>query len=359
MGSGFPAFGADALRFTLATFPPSNKRIALAPKRIEGNRHFVNKIWNATRFSLDALKGHTWRARPAGKKPEALFNRWILDQLNEACRIAHAGLGAFRVDESANELYRFFWNDFCDWHVELTKSVFAEGSPDARFADETRQVIAEVLETSLRLLHPLMPYVTEELWQRVPKPPPPGRKISIAFGPWPEFDAGAKDPDAKRDFEVFKSVVGAARTIRSEHEVHWSAATPFSIASDAPEVKALFAACEHWVRSLVKTDALRLEKRDAPRAPGTAVAVVASPFGPIEVRVGLKGFVEKDKEKARIERELKKIAKDLEAIERKLASKGFADRAPKEVIDETMALKAQLVEAKTRLEEARTLADEL
>src|SRR5262249_17223194 len=157
--------------------PPSNKRIALAPKRLEGYRHFVNKIWNAGRFSLDQLKDFAW---VEVDKPDALYSRWILSRLARASKVANTGIYGFRIDEAANEAYRFFWNDFCDWYLELTKTVLADGSAYAKDRDETRAVLAYTLEASLRLLHPLMPFVTEELWQRVPKPH--SRRASIAFG---------------------------------------------------------------------------------------------------------------------------------------------------------------------------------
>src|SRR5262249_54555696 len=159
----------------------SNRRIALAPKRIEGYRHFANKIWNATRFSLDNLKGYAWQGDASAPKPKGLYNRWILSRLARAIDISNAGIGSFRVDEGANEIYPFFWNDFCDWYIELTKPTLTK--PDDPLHGETRQTLAYVLEASLRLMHPMMPFLTEELWQRVPKPS--SRRASIAFGPYP------------------------------------------------------------------------------------------------------------------------------------------------------------------------------
>src|SRR5262249_15797197 len=144
MGNGFPAFGSDALRFTLSTFPPSNKRIALAPKRIEGYRHFANKIWNATRLSLGHLESFDAK-KLTGAPPlaDAWFNRWILAQLGKSIAVANEGLAAFRIDEAANEGYRYFWNDFCDWYLEITKPVLRkeEGSGASNeLANETRAV---------------------------------------------------------------------------------------------------------------------------------------------------------------------------------------------------------------------------
>jgi valyl-tRNA synthetase len=365
MGSGFPAFGADALRFTLCTFPPSNKRIALAPKRIEGYRHFANKIWNAARLCLGHLEGVSG-ASLTGKAPEAkgFYNRWILAQLGKSIAVANAGIEAFRIDEAANESYRFFWNDFCDWYLEVTKPVLREngafdGAP-ARTpeAEETRLVMAHVLETSLRMMHPLMPYITEELWQRTPRPA--SRRSSIAFGPFPKADVeGLADEQVLREMEVFKAIVSAARTIRSEHEVKPAADAPLAVRTDDAAAIALLTSQIGTIGFLTRCKTPTLEKTGGPRAAGTTTSVVPTPYGPIEVLVGLKGLVTKDEELARIDREIKRIDKDLAAIEKKLSSKGFTDRAPKEVIDETMALKKQLEDARARLLESRTLADEL
>jgi valyl-tRNA synthetase len=358
MGAGFPAFGADALRFTLATYPPSNKRIALAPKRIEGYRHFINKIWNATRFALDNLAGFAWPASDGAPKPAGLYNRWILSRLARAARIANEGMAAFRLDEAATELYRFFWNDFCDWYIELTKDTLKK--PDDRAHAETRETLAFVLEASLRLLHPFVPFVSEELWQRCPKPGV--RKASIAFGPYPGENEklALDDPAAEKEMDLVKSVVVAARTVRSEHEVHPGAAVPLGVRADSDATRALVERNASALEQLVKTsDTIAFEKLGGARAPGTVTSIVPSEQGPIEVLVNLKGLVTREHEIERIERERKRIERDLAAIEKKLSSKGFVDRAPKEVVDEAHAQKQALLDARARLDEAKKLAEEL
>ncbi|MDP9148636.1 MAG: valine--tRNA ligase, partial [Myxococcota bacterium] len=248
MGTGFPPFGADAVRFTLATYPPSNKRIALAPKRIEGNRHFLNKIWNASRLALDLLDGFTWpeetdaeaaplRDAPAHRAtssdtppgmPRGFYNRWIRSRFAAACVAAEEGLDSFRIDEAALAAYRFFWNDLCDWYLELIKPVLRKAADDTRHdasvagpADaptvrsdvllrpdrvpEAQATLSYVLEGSLRLLHPMMPFITEELWQRLPKPS--SRRVSIAFGPFPtaEAERAAADPDVDAWMDLLKA----------------------------------------------------------------------------------------------------------------------------------------------------------
>ncbi len=364
MGEGFPAFGADALRFTLASFPPSNQRISLAPKRIEGYRHFVNKIWNATRFALQnlGLDGNSTDASAFESvfttKPAFLYNRWILSRMAHAIARAHEGFASFRIDETALASYRFFYNDFCDWYVELTKAVFAAESPYAQHAEETRATMVHVLETSLRLMHPLMPFVTEELWQRTPKLQE--RKTSIAFGPYPSSHDASIDAEADREMDVVKAVIGAARTLRSEHDVKPKEKVPLSVRTASTEVKAHLARSEFAIRALVNTSGpVTIGGAEVQRTPGTMVAVVPSHAGAIEVMVGLKGLVTADKERGRYEREVKRVEKEILVIDKKLGAKGFVDRAPPEVVQEAQQQRAALVEARARLEESKDLAAEL
>jgi valyl-tRNA synthetase len=361
MGAGFPAFGADALRFTLATFPPTNKRIALAPKRIEGNRHFLNKIWNATRFAEGHLKGvaRTTYDRPA---VSGFYNRWILSRLAATLDVAQAGLASFRVDEAANGLYHFFWDDFCAWYLELTKPLFAQRT-DAALVAETQATLLHVLDAALRALHPLMPFMTEELWQRLAKPR--GHAVSIALAPYPTASKdGARDEAVDCEMDVVRAVIGAARTIRSEHEVV-APPVPLRLRSGSGELYALLGAHRAAIDTMVRTrgpvaiDA----STDGAREPGTVLSLVTSPFarfpGTVEVHVGLKGLVEPGKERSRIERELKRVEKDLAATDKQLASAAFLERAPAELVAEKRAQRAALGEARERLVAGKALADEL
>jgi valyl-tRNA synthetase len=361
MGAGFPAFGADAVRFTLATYPPSNKRIALAPKRIEGNRHFLNKIWNATRLALDLLGDWTWREGPA---PKAFNNRWIRARFASTCAAAHEGLAAFRIDEAAHAAYRFFWNDLCDWYLELVKPILRK-SPDGSYArplevPETQATLAYVLEGSLRLMHPLMPFITEELWQRVPRPA--SRKASVALAPYPvpDDEKAARDSDVEAQMDLLQQVISAVRTVRSEHDIDKKADVPVRVRSQDPQVLAFLREHVEAIRGLAKASGTPVfEGAGGPRESGTTTSVVTASRGSVEVLVGLKGLVTKDDELARIDRETKRIDKDLAALDKKLGSPGFVDRAPADVVDEARKQRAGLLDARGRLQEARKLAEEL
>jgi valyl-tRNA synthetase len=260
--------------------------------------------------------------------------------------------------------YRFFWNDLCDWYLEIVKPVLraqADGSsPRPAEVPETRATLAYVLEGSLRLMHPLMPFITEELWQRVPRPASRPASVALAPYPTPDVEKAARDADVEGWMETLQATISAARTIRSEHDVDKKAEVPVRLRSGDPEVVAFFRAHAEAIRLLVKTQGDPVcEGAGGAREPGTTVGVVSGRHGSIEVLVGLKGLVPKDEEIARIDRELKRIEKDLAALEKKLGSPGFVDRAPPEVVEEAKKQRVALVEGKARLEEARILAEEL
>jgi valyl-tRNA synthetase len=350
MKEGFPAYGTDALRLTLASYPPSSMRIPLAPKKIEGYRHFCNKLWNATRFTQPYLAGVTVGEGVPGAT--SLANRWILDRLAVALQKAHEGLDQYRLDDATQTVYHFFWNELCDWYLELTKPVFQ--GPDGPERQETALVLAHALEASLRAIHPFAPFVTEDLWQRIPRPA--SRPKSICVAPYPTAQDGRLDPQAAREMKTLQAVISAARTIRSEHEVHPGAQIPLGLRAQSPEIRALFAREITSIRTLVKAEGeIAIEEPGQPRPAGYVLDVA----GDAEVLVGLKGLVDKKKEADRIERGLKKIEKDLGVLEKRLSLPSFLDKAPPEVVVEVRAQVEALKLARVRLEESRGLVDEL
>jgi valyl-tRNA synthetase len=349
MGQGFAAYGADALRFTLATYSPQAKRIPLSPKKIEGYRNFCNKIWNATRYALSYLEG----ARVEREPPAArlLPNRWILSRLAAAALGTKVAIDEFRLDDASLGLYHFFWGDLCDWYLEISKPIFAAGGEDAR---ETQAVLAHVLEAALRLLHPFIPFITEELWHRVPRPL--DSPIALALAAFPDERAARRDEDAERDMTALQAVISAARSIRSEHDVHPGAEVPLTLRTDDARIGALLRAEARSIRFLVKTAGdPAIEARGAARPRGAVMSVAAD----TEVLVALKGLVEGGKEGARVEREIKKVEKDIAALEKKLSLPSFADKAPKEVVVEAETQLSELRRKRVTLDDARGLAAEL
>ncbi|MBM4377335.1 MAG: valine--tRNA ligase [Deltaproteobacteria bacterium] len=349
MGAGFEAYGTDALRFTLCSYSPQSKRIPLSPKKIEGYRHFCNKIWNATRFALGYVEGATVGA--SAPAATLRINRWLLARLEDACVEAKKGIDDFRFDDATARLYHFFWGELCDWYLELTKPVFA--GDDAEAKRETRDVLAYALEATLRALHPFIPFITEELWQRLPKPA--SSPVSIALARLPEAGVGRIDADAVREMTALQEVIGAVRTIRSEREVHPAAQVPVVLRVSEPTLRAVLEDDRRSLETLMKTSSLSLELPGGSRPEGAALSHAAG----VEVLVLLKGIVDPAGEKARIERELKKAQKNVEALEKKLGAKGFADRAPPEVVKETEEQLQGYRERIRILDEARALAEEL
>ncbi len=350
MGTGFPAFGADALRMTLCSYSPQAKRIALSPKRIEGYRNFCNKIYNAVRFALPNVEGATLDGTPPA--PKLLVNRWILSRLAGAVEKSTRGIDGFRMDDGSSALYGFFWDELCDWFLEATKPVFSGGS-DAEKA-ETRQTLAHCIETSLRALHPYMPFITEELWQKVPRPA--ARPASIALAPYPTAADGRKDEAAEAQMGALMQAISAARAVRSEHGISPAAHVALTLRAHDAALRELLARELRTIEFLGRTDgAPAIEDAGGERPKGFVLSVA----GEVEVLVGLRGLVSADAEKDRIERAIKKTQKDIDVMEKRLANPKFVENAPPEVVVEAREQLAALKRQVARLEEARGLVGEL
>jgi valyl-tRNA synthetase len=344
---GFPPYGADALRFTLLGYSPQTAKIALSIKRIEGNRNFCNKLWNAARYALMNLEGAAVCAD--GMPPEAtrFENRWILSRLAVAADTARAGIDAYRLDEAANALYHFVWRDLCDWYLELSKPLLVEGA-NARDAGETRATLAHVLEAALRLLHPLMPFVTEEIWQRLPKAANASRTIMLARYPDAATD-GRRDEAVEHEMAQLQAVVTSARTIRAEHDVHPRVRLPLTLRAPDAATRAGLERHVTAIGSLTNAD-VTLDPPGTTTAPPpeTALSVAEG----ITLLVPLANLVDADKERERLERDLKKVDKDIESIEKKLSNASFVERAPVELVTREKARLAELSDTRERLRAA-------
>jgi valyl-tRNA synthetase len=278
----------------------------------------------------------------------ALPNRWVLSRLYAALDTAASGIDAYRLDEANSALYHFLWDEFCDWYLELSKPALDSGN--AALVAETEQTLVHVLDVVLRALHPMMPHITEEIWQRVPKHDAAAESIMIAPYPFALRDARAS-LDAERDFETVRAFVSSIRTIRAEHDlpkskvidVHWHS-------GDEAKVKVLEqerTSIETLARCTLhaETDAARLDAADT----HFENAAIFSNFG---VRAAVPGVIDADKERDRLSRELAKVEKELGAVEKKLANPHFVERAPKKVVDKSKTHAAQLRERRENLRSA-------
>jgi valyl-tRNA synthetase len=339
---GFAAYGADALRMTLLSYAPAQRKIALSIKRIEGYRNFANKLWNATRYALGKLEGSGAMATGVRPVATALANRWVLSRLDVAIAAANLGLCEYRFDDASGALYHFVWDELCDWYLELSKPLLQ--SDDAALVAETREVLVHVLETSVRALHPMMPFVTEELWSRLPKAAGHAQACIVAPYPVSGHDA-VRDESAERELGELQQVIVAIRQVRSENEASPAKHLTITLEPNDAAAHALWSSGLAGLAGAVTNSELAIaalgQKTDA--AIDTAVAVAGA------YRVLVHGVVDLGKEKSRLEREIAKLDKDLASIAKKLDNEGFIARAPADVVEKERARRAELIEQRKQL----------
>ncbi len=343
---GFAAYGADALRFTLLSYSPQTTKIALSIKRIEGHRNFGNKLWNAARYALMNLESGSARATQTRPAAAHFANRWILSRLHAAIETTHSAIEEYRLDEATTALYHFVWRELCDWYLELSKPLFA--STDTALVAETHATLVHVLETALRLLHPMMPFITEEIWQRVPKADGLGKTIMLA--PYPDATRDAlRDAAIEREMGVLQAVVVAARAIRSERDIHPKLTLPVMLCTDDPGRTLLFERERTAIESLTNSR-VSVEPANTPQQ-FSEQSVTAVAEG-TTLLVPLKDLIDDGKEKDRILRQIQKLEKELAAIDKKLSNSGFVDRAPPDVVAKERERKTELEQALAQLRDA-------
>ena len=341
-------YGADALRFTLAALTAQGRDIKLANERIEGYRGFANKLWNASRFTAMNLDGYVERGGDPGQAARTLADRWILARLQRAVNETVEALEAFRFNDAANTLYHFVWHELCDRYVELSKEALQ--GEDAGMREAAQAMLVHCLRSSYLLLHPFMPFITEELWgvlrQRVAATDWPD---SIMEGRYPAV--APVDEAAEKDFAPILGIIDAIRNIRGEMHIPDKIAlgktTPVHVAvADAATHGLLQAGESRRVARLTHVENLQVHLAAAtPRMPQSAVGVGVG----FEVRVPLAGVIDVGAETARIDKELARVDGDLRLIEGKLSNPNFVARAPAEVVEKDRA----------RVEELRTTKQKL
>jgi valyl-tRNA synthetase len=322
---GIPAFGADALRFTIAALATHGRDIKFDLGRAEGYKNFCNKLWNATRFVLMNTEGASFTGAP---QPKTDAERWILAQLAEAAAEAEQHFASYRFDLLAQTLYEFAWNNFCDWFVEFAKP--ALNGDDAAAANSTRHTLLYVLERLLSLLHPLIPFVTEELWQAVAPKLGIGEQ-TIMLRPYPQSAdfAGTDYAAAEADIEWLKAMVSALRRIRSELNVAPSKLVTLLLAEGMETDCARATRFDSQLRFLTRLERIDFIA-DAKAAPASAAAVV----GDLTLLVPLEGLVDLSAERIRLDKELKRVEGEIAKCNNKLASETFVQNAPAAVVEQ-------------------------
>ncbi len=330
-------FGTDAFRFTLAAFAAQGRDILLSEDRIEGYRNFANKIWNAARFIFQSSPD--FREIPQAEAATHRYNRWILHELNETIKSVTEAIDQYRFNEAAGEIYQFFWHRFCDWYLELIKPIlYGRRLPEA--LDETRRTLFYVLDQSLRILHPFMPYLTEEIWQRIPH-----EGLSIVKAPFPAYRETFVDKAAAGEMELVIQAVTGIRNIRGEMEIPPSRLLDAVVNVHENSVASVLEAHAEAIKDLARLESLEVA-RGAERPKGSATAI----FEAFDIYVPILGIVDIAGELARIEKRLAKHEKELTQIERKLANRNFLEKAPADVVEKEKEKQATLKALMERLE---------
>ncbi|MBF2755095.1 MAG: valine--tRNA ligase [Gammaproteobacteria bacterium AqS3] len=324
---GIVGSGVDALRFTYCSLASTGRDINFDPKRLEGYRNFCTKLWNAARYVERATEGIAF----SPDAPRSSIDRWILSQLRRTEAAALRALAEYRFDLAAQEIYDFVWNHYCDWYLELSKVALSGDDEQVRSA--AAYTLNAVLEAVLRLAHPIIPFITEELWQQVA--PRLGVKTveSIMLAPYPSADAAHLDADAEREMEWLRTVIGAVRNIRSELNISY--AKPIRLLLQAPEgsdLRERVARFSGFIETLTRTERIDWTSGGA-ELPPSAQQVI----GDLHVRVPLAGLVDVQAERRRLRKRLDQLDGRIRSLQGRLDSDSFRSKAPPDLVAETEA----------------------
>ncbi|TNH41697.1 valine--tRNA ligase [Photorhabdus luminescens] len=321
--TGIEAHGTDALRFTLAALASTGRDINWDMKRLQGYRNFCNKLWNASRFVLMNTEGQDC-GQNGGEMVLSLADRWILAEFNQTVKAYREALDTYRFDMAANILYEFTWNQFCDWYLELSKPAINKGSEaEVRGA---RHTLIEVLEGLLRLAHPIIPFITETIWQRV-KVVKGIEADTIMLQPFPEFDLAKTDELALNDLEWIKEAIIAVRNIRAEMNIAPGKPLEVLLRNADADAQRRVAENLNFIQAMGRLSSVTLLS-----AGEEAPISVTKLINGAEVLIPMAGLVDKEAELSRLNKEIEKLDKEIGSIEGKLSNEGFVSRAPEAVV---------------------------
>ncbi|MCU4630624.1 valine--tRNA ligase [Acinetobacter variabilis] len=349
---GIQAYGTDAVRFTFCALANTGRDIKFDMKRVEGYRNFANKIWNGTRFVMMNVEGQTvgQTARPnLWELPE----QWIVSRLQKAEQAVQQAFATYRLDLAAQAIYEFIWNEYCDWYVELTKPVLNDENVSEERKAEVRRVLLAVMEASLRLAHPIMPYLTEEIWQTLaPKLGISGETIMLAQ--YPVADEAKINEQAEADMQWLQGLIGAVRNIRGEMGLGNARLLPVLLQNTTEAEKAQITRIEALFKALAKVESITF-LGDSEQPPLSSSSVV----GHVSVFVPMKGLIDPKAELGRLQKDLDKVQKQHDQIANKLSNEGFVAKAPAAVVEGERAKLAefadQLAKIKANMEQIAAL----
>ena len=330
-------YGTDALRFTLAAFAAQGRDIKLAEDRIEGYRNFCNKLWNASRFVFMNLEDYKGSCALDERSKFSSADRWILSRLNRATQEINEALEAFRFNDAALTVYKFIWNEYCDWYIELTKSKLADPGSERVAA---QNMLIHVLDSALKLLHPFMPFITEEIWQKLPQ-----NEDSIMVSAFPEYREAETNEAIEKEMAVIMEVITGIRNIRGEMNLNPGLKLNVLVKTQNSAIQQTLQDHGEYIRELARVEQLETGPNiEKPKVSASSV------LGEMDLIIPLEGMMDFQEERNRVEKELKKIEKDLIFLDKKLSNPNFVKKAPADVIEKDEQRKKSLSLKQAKLE---------
>jgi valyl-tRNA synthetase len=340
-------YGTDAFRFTLAALAAQGRDIRLAEDVIEGYRHFANKIWNVARFVLLNLNDYSPDENLGAHY--SLADKWILSRANQLIQNVRDALGEYRFNEAASFLYQFIWHEFCDWYVEFSKQELLNTNDEISSRKAAQQILLEVLNIILKLLHPFMPFITEEIWQKLP-----GNKGSIMISPLPKKNDLLINLPAEEALEIIKEVVYHIRNIRGEMHIPPSQKIEAILFCEDNKTTRLLENYQNYLISLALLKNLTFStSRKKPHAAATAIVKG------VEIFIPLEGLIDFGEEEKRLKKEISKVEKEMAFVQKKLTNEDFLSKAPREVVEKEKGTHRVLLGKKKKLDESITRLQEL
>ncbi|MGE6320723.1 valine--tRNA ligase [Pseudomonas oryzihabitans] len=343
---GIASYGTDALRFTFCSLATTGRDIKFDMGRVEGYRNFCNKLWNAANFVMENVEGQDTGVNDEPVELSSV-DRWIISQLQRTEAEVTRQLDAFRFDLATQALYEFVWDEYCAWYLELVKPVLWDENASLERQRGTRRTLARVLEVVLRLAHPFMPFITEEIWQRL-KAPAGVQGETLMLQPWPVANEARIDAAAEGDIEWVKALMLGVRQIRGEMKISMAKRIDIIVANASAEDQRRLADFEPLLNKLAKLESVRVLAAGE-EAPMSATTLV----GEMEVLVPMAGLIDKDAELARLDKEIGRLEGEVKRVGGKLANEGFVAKAPAEVLEKERAKLAEAEQALAKLVDQR------
>ncbi|MCU7933819.1 MAG: valine--tRNA ligase [Candidatus Thiodiazotropha sp. (ex Dulcina madagascariensis)] len=350
---GIPSFGTDALRFTFAALAATGRDIKFDLGRIEGYRNFCNKLWNATRYVMMNVEGQdcgvsgaqTGHSEPAAELERSVADHWILSRLQKTKQAVADAIEGYRFDHAAQAIYEFTWNEYCDWYLELSKPVLNDDNASQAAKRGTRRTLVRVLENLLRLAHPIMPFITEEIWQRV-APIAGVSGETIMNQPFPTQRESLINEAAETEMAWVMRFILGIRKIKGEMNIAPGKPVPVLLANASDNDEALAERHRHFLDFLARTESIEVLAADD-QEPESATALV----GEMKVLIPLAGLIDKEAEIKRLEKEIGRLQNDADRTEKKLSNPKFVDKAPEAVVQKE---RDKLAETQKALESLQT-----